>query len=1105
MVGQDAPAGASYPAAPSPISSQARYCLKRFETICDELQNLKEETAIQNGYNRNLVLLTMQDSCAKFKAWGTSIAAFRNVHVPTSLDFRLRDALEIRSTLLGVLEYLGEYLDDAYEIILGNDPNQADDESISSDSENEPEEIASSNSINPAQETSYLQELCMAISSSNASLMKLSILIRKSSNRDDYLKAASRYSTWNPSPFISHVREKYGSAKGSKEWLVERLGKAIMRRRQFLTYREEHHGKLTGDWGEDLDEVVEEKGPDAPKLAKTVASTKATTFIVDGNASKKEVSENEASDVMAGSFGSQTSYEATEFEGDSTAPTKLTVPPPPKWAFPDVPFEYREPFQCPYCYTEQEVNNKAAWKKHIFRDLKPYVCTFAECAMRMYRSRNEWFAHEMQCHRRQWVCQHCQHAAFASASEFSCHLEVTHSEVLENTHLKALILQSEEPVGKIRSNACPLCDEWELDLNNLNQDAKRQHLHGGEVVEPYGTIKQFRRHLGRHMEQLALFALPIKESDDLEDDSDNREDDSEDEADGHGSEFFYGGRAVLFFCDYQNCNDREGFDRKDHCVEHYREYHSEDLVEDQQRNLELLLLKRNIMSVWWRCSKCLKKNQTESGWKCGGCSQMCEKVRIAARETTLSAAESELKAILLKLRDGVSKNEAAESKEGAKPLTSATSETAIEKMEAIMLHYRTALQPACTRFIFSPQATDIKKMDLEHKMLSERLMNEALLIMYSIEAEENTKEWQKRSFLIDELQAVLNHMSATRLIQNGSVKDISEDREGGDNQSSLNRGKPTTKEDKEAFSLGSNDEETKDPEPEQPRGYRSMQDNWIKLLRDNKKKKGAVSSSDDPPAEESVVFSEPVPEPEPEPLKEDVYGDFWGSAKKKKKGKKREEEYPSEEGETTRTSEQQNSLNSTSSAQPDNSSIIDKTEDNKHQERYSIDRYVKDPDSKEAIEPAAESSATEVQMPQERDLVDGDSKKSAEPAAESSAKEVQMPQDRDSLDRDSADVLEPAAESSPKKVQVRPGIPIFPLRPRTTTTSNTWRCKGCDTVNRSTNNCAGCGNHKTQRWVKMIFCSYCGDGPYLAINNISCAQCSKFFDEDSLIEWQPVE
>lgn len=347
-----------------------------------------------------------------------------------------------------------------------------------------------------------------------------------------------------------------------------------------------------------------------------------------------------------------------------------------------------------------------------------------------------------------------------------------------------MILQSEEPVGKIKSNACPLCDEWELDLNNLNQDAKRQYLLGRKVVEPYGTTKQFRRHLGRHMEQLALFALPIKESDDLEDDSDGREDDSEDEADAHGSEFFYGGRVVPYFCDYQNCNDREGFDRKDQCLEHYREYHSEDLVKDQQKNLELLLQKKDIMSVWWRCSKCLKKNQMESGWKCGGCSQMCEKVRIVARETALSPAESELKAALLKLRADVSKKEAAESKEEAKPLTSETSEAAIEKMEVIMLHYHTTIQPACARLIFAPQATDFKAMDLEYKMLCERIMTEALLKIDGIETEGNSKGRQRKKSFVLELQVALNQLNEAMLIRNGSIKEVSRDgQEGGDNSS----------------------------------------------------------------------------------------------------------------------------------------------------------------------------------------------------------------------------------------------------------------------------------------------------------------------------------
>lgn len=223
-----------------------------------------------------------------------------------------------------------------------------------SDSEDEPDDKIGGVLLNEAEETSEIQELCTAISRSNASLMKLSMLIRESSNRDDYLKAASRYSALDPSPYIGHVREKYGSAKCSNDWLVERLGKAIARRRQFLTYREEHHGKLTGDWGELLDEVAEEKGPGKTKPAKTIASTQATTFIMDGKRTK------DGSD-FGGSFGSQTSYEATEYDTERL-PTKLTVPAPPKWAFPDVVFKYGEPFQCHFCFTEQEVKNKAEWK-----------------------------------------------------------------------------------------------------------------------------------------------------------------------------------------------------------------------------------------------------------------------------------------------------------------------------------------------------------------------------------------------------------------------------------------------------------------------------------------------------------------------------------------------------------------------------------------------------------------------------------------------------------------------------------------------------------------------------------------------------------------------
>jgi hypothetical protein len=110
---------------------------------------------------------------------------------------------------------------------------------------------------------------------------------------------------------------------------------------------------LTGDWGEDI-EVVEER-PESIQDAKTIVPTQATTFVPNMVLPEKDSAD------MAGSFGSQTSYEVTESASED-GPTKLTVPPPPKWAFEDVLFKYGEPFQCPFCYTEQIVKNKNAWK-----------------------------------------------------------------------------------------------------------------------------------------------------------------------------------------------------------------------------------------------------------------------------------------------------------------------------------------------------------------------------------------------------------------------------------------------------------------------------------------------------------------------------------------------------------------------------------------------------------------------------------------------------------------------------------------------------------------------------------------------------------------------
>ncbi|KAF7874804.1 hypothetical protein EAF04_001978 [Stromatinia cepivora] len=229
----------------------------------------------------------MQDTSAHFKAWGSSIAAFQN-------------AMAWLARVSSERSY---------------DPEN---EGLNADFE----------------QTSELQELFKSMKDANTNLLKLSMVIRSSPNRDDYLKAATRYRS-DASYDIGHVREKHGSAKGIADWLIVRLGKAITRRRQYLKYREDHHWKLTRDW----DNVAT-----LEKEETTIALTKATTFVENTTPAEKDGS------GLGGSCGSQTSYEAT-IVGESVG--RLNVPSHPKMAFEDLAFEFDSPFRCPYCFTEQ--------------------------------------------------------------------------------------------------------------------------------------------------------------------------------------------------------------------------------------------------------------------------------------------------------------------------------------------------------------------------------------------------------------------------------------------------------------------------------------------------------------------------------------------------------------------------------------------------------------------------------------------------------------------------------------------------------------------------------------------------------------------------------
>lgn len=224
-------------------------------------------------------------------------------------------------------------------------------------------ETESSESEDGSRPISEIRELFLAAEGSITSLFKLSIVIRNPTPRGRYAKLASMASL-DDSFDIGHVWQKYPRARQAP-WLVERLGKANTRRRQYFRYRQQHGDKLSKEPEEQAREVylknsdaqviaTAQPGP-APgretlshisgsKPVTKITHTTATTFVAENLSDHIEEHSNTGRSV--------TSY-ATSITED---PNSLRIPPPPEMSADG------KPFVCPYCCTVQIVESRRSWK-----------------------------------------------------------------------------------------------------------------------------------------------------------------------------------------------------------------------------------------------------------------------------------------------------------------------------------------------------------------------------------------------------------------------------------------------------------------------------------------------------------------------------------------------------------------------------------------------------------------------------------------------------------------------------------------------------------------------------------------------------------------------
>ncbi|KAJ4289654.1 hypothetical protein N0V90_010983 [Kalmusia sp. IMI 367209] len=349
----------------------------------------------------------IDDEFDRFKIWSGNISAHRKGR--RSLEYRLRDASHLKDETNTLLTALERSLRHAVAIVQGQetpwDALPADDSDSDSDS-------SSNSDTSESEEDTELKQLLGSIKTSVTCLFRLSMAIRDPVPDSRVHGTITVDKSHFEEHDIQHARAKYPECA---VYLSERLGRAISGRRQYLSYREQHHQKLAKN--------VELIGIEQARTEHTTNSTEATPI---------PTARTNSFDVFDDDSLSQTSY-ATSVNATIRVPS--------------LPKEAREQshFECPLCFMIVSIHTTAAW------------------------------------------------------NEFKSHVIKRHPELSSPAMFSALKRTARRGADIAAQANCPFCDERM-------------------------TVRALQRHVGRHQEQLALFALPPN----LEGTEDNARDENSD-------------------------------------------------------------------------------------------------------------------------------------------------------------------------------------------------------------------------------------------------------------------------------------------------------------------------------------------------------------------------------------------------------------------------------------------------------------------------------------------------------------------------------------------------------------------------------------------------
>ncbi|KAK0667758.1 hypothetical protein QBC41DRAFT_323143 [Cercophora samala] len=445
------------------ISEHVFTSLQGFQSLLASIEGSSQidDTGRMGDRLPGLSCQTVQNELARLKVWAGNIGAHRSDR--TSLDYRLRDASNIRNQVVMLLVDLSESLNDAMSIYKGERIPWDQEEPSDQDSDDHDDNDALMAGLARPEGFTELSQISSDITETISCLFRLTVSIQNPAPHDRF-KARNWVDTSHfEESDISHVRDKFPSCPPE---ISQRLGKAISRRRQYFKYRELHHQKMT--YG--LDGNVENDEGAPTTIASSIPKQLGTTTVLRPSDCDNSVLDEDSMSLAA--------WTDTTFGGSLIDGKRPRIP-----ALPEAAID--GPFECPFCYMMISASTSRAWAKHVLADLRPYICLSPDCAMSHvdYEGRHQWMEHVLEHHWKRWQCLHCSHES-DSAIGLRTHLLDQHSETANEFEVEKMVDIGEKKRARNAPSRCPLC---QVDIR---------------------SIKEYGRHVGRHQRDLALFALP---------------------------------------------------------------------------------------------------------------------------------------------------------------------------------------------------------------------------------------------------------------------------------------------------------------------------------------------------------------------------------------------------------------------------------------------------------------------------------------------------------------------------------------------------------------------------------------------------------------------